>query len=232
MDYTTEEKLYAVCNTVAMVAHSATGQKRKGLEKPYYIHPYSVAEKLRNLNYPMTTICAGLLHDVVEDTEISLEDLRFIIYSFDTVDGNFTNLINRTIELVDIVTDKFTPKTIEANRKDRSTLESVRILESADPDAWAVKLADISDNMKDVSGMDVPFLKVWLAEKDTLVRNMPVGRYYSKLHSEVRARLDELDAEFNFRIQPHWERCQIAFEYLSANKEDFINAYRTDKSDH
>ena len=47
-----------------------TGQFRKSGE-PYIIHPIAVTTILAGLNCGPNTLCAGLLHDVVEDTRNS-----------------------------------------------------------------------------------------------------------------------------------------------------------------
>lgn len=57
----------------AQVAHA--GQKRKSGE-PYFIHPIQVAGILADLKMDPHTVATGFLHDVVEDTEISLNDLE------------------------------------------------------------------------------------------------------------------------------------------------------------
>ncbi len=49
-------------------------QKRKSGE-PYIIHPLNVANILASLSMDTATICAALLHDVIEDTEVTHEDL-------------------------------------------------------------------------------------------------------------------------------------------------------------
>lgn len=52
-------------------------QKRKSGE-PYIIHPLAVGEILIQLGMDTDTICAGLLHDTVEDTDVTLKDLADI----------------------------------------------------------------------------------------------------------------------------------------------------------
>lgn len=56
----------------ALKAHE--GQLRKSGD-PYFIHVYTTAVNLADLGMNTVVICAGLLHDVLEDTEIKEEDL-------------------------------------------------------------------------------------------------------------------------------------------------------------
>ncbi|MEG1501274.1 MAG: bifunctional (p)ppGpp synthetase/guanosine-3',5'-bis(diphosphate) 3'-pyrophosphohydrolase, partial [Clostridiales bacterium] len=58
---------------LALSAHQ--GQLRDSGEE-YICHPLAVADILADLQLDDETIIAGILHDVVEDTEISLEDIR------------------------------------------------------------------------------------------------------------------------------------------------------------
>ena len=51
------------------------GQTRKSGE-PYYHHLVEVAYILVNLQCGPNTIIAGLLHDVVEDTDVTVEDIK------------------------------------------------------------------------------------------------------------------------------------------------------------
>lgn len=50
------------------------GQKRNSGED-YYIHPIAVAKKLSEMKLDDQTICAGLMHDVLEDTDVTREQM-------------------------------------------------------------------------------------------------------------------------------------------------------------
>ena len=50
--------------------------KKDALGEPYIIHPINVAYILAGIGLDESTICAALLHDVVEDTDVTDEDLR------------------------------------------------------------------------------------------------------------------------------------------------------------
>ena len=68
-DFSLVEKAYRMADS----AHQ--GQKRKSGE-PYIIHPLCVAIILAGLEMDKETIIAGLLHDVIEDTEKTREDIE------------------------------------------------------------------------------------------------------------------------------------------------------------
>ncbi|MBQ9092088.1 MAG: bifunctional (p)ppGpp synthetase/guanosine-3',5'-bis(diphosphate) 3'-pyrophosphohydrolase [Anaerotignum sp.] len=67
-DFSMVEKAYQLANG----AHK--DQKRKSGE-PYIIHPLKVAYILAELELDMESIVAGILHDVIEDTEYTYEDI-------------------------------------------------------------------------------------------------------------------------------------------------------------
>ncbi len=57
-------------------AEKHDGQRRKGTRTPYVVHPVAVAFLLRSYGYSEDVQIAGLLHDVVEDTDCTPAELR------------------------------------------------------------------------------------------------------------------------------------------------------------
>ena len=82
----TDTKLILKAYNYAKESHA--GQLRKSGE-PYIIHPVQVAYTLAELGLDDATICAALLHDVVEDTPITHQDLinEFGLEIAEMVDG-------------------------------------------------------------------------------------------------------------------------------------------------
>ena len=57
----------------ATMAHE--GQTRKGTGKPMIGHPINVANILEKAGFPVEVVAAGFLHDVVEDTKYTMDDI-------------------------------------------------------------------------------------------------------------------------------------------------------------
>ncbi len=57
-------------------ANSHHGEQCRRSGEPYIIHPLNVAYILADIGLDDSTICAALLHDVVEDTEVTDVDIR------------------------------------------------------------------------------------------------------------------------------------------------------------
>jgi (p)ppGpp synthase/HD superfamily hydrolase len=72
-DLKTNQLLASALQTAA-VAHK--GGLRKGKEVPYIVHPVEVALTLQEYGKSEEVIAAGLLHDTLEDTDVTKEDLE------------------------------------------------------------------------------------------------------------------------------------------------------------
>ena len=62
--------------SAALFADSLHGDQKRKSGVPYIIHPLAVGSILIQLGMDADTICAGLLHDVVEDTDATLADIE------------------------------------------------------------------------------------------------------------------------------------------------------------
>jgi (p)ppGpp synthase/HD superfamily hydrolase len=69
-----ESRLVELAIEVAARAHA--GQVRKATDIPYISHPYTVGMMLARAGMPEEVVAAGILHDTVEDTPLSLEYLH------------------------------------------------------------------------------------------------------------------------------------------------------------
>ena len=118
-----------IFKAITFAANAHSGQYRKGTQIPYIFHPLNVAQKLLLYNYPERIVIAGVLHDTIEDTPVTAEDIR----------REFNNVI---AELVVGASEK-NKKDTWKNRK-TETLEKMM---SAPHDLLILSCADKLDNI-------------------------------------------------------------------------------------
>ena len=130
------EKAFDVANS----AHSA--QLRKSGE-PYIIHPLCVAMILADLELDKETIAAGLLHDVVEDTVMTKEEIA-------------AEFSEEVAELVDGVT-KLGQLSYDADKVEiqAENLRKMFLAMAKDIRVILVKLADRLDRMRNLKSVGV-----------------------------------------------------------------------------
>ncbi len=58
------------------MAEEAHREQKRNSGEPYFTHCLAVAQILADMRVPPEVVAAGLMHDTVEDTEITLEDIR------------------------------------------------------------------------------------------------------------------------------------------------------------
>jgi GTP diphosphokinase / guanosine-3',5'-bis(diphosphate) 3'-diphosphatase len=73
--YLNEEHVELVAKAYEFAKHAHREQYRKSGE-PYIIHPIQVAGILADLEMDPATVASGFLHDVVEDTDVTLKDIQ------------------------------------------------------------------------------------------------------------------------------------------------------------
>lgn len=108
-------------------------QKRKSGE-PYFIHPIKVALILIKMQLDSDTIIAALLHDLIEDTEVTYEDIEA---KFGT---EIANLVEGVTKISNLKTDNKTQSEAETIRKMLFAMtKDIRVI--------LIKLADKLHNM-------------------------------------------------------------------------------------
>ncbi len=144
----------------ARKAHESVGQLRKYTHEPYITHPVAVAELVKSVkDHTPEMVAAALLHDTVEDTNVTSED----IYK------EFGPLVGA---LVDSLTD--VSKLEDGNRAKRKRMD-LEHLSKASPEAKTIKLADLIDNTKTIAALDPEFWKVYREEKIKLLEILSEG---------------------------------------------------------
>jgi len=70
-----EDQVLELDHAIDFATKAHEGQKRKSGE-PYVIHPLSVADTLIDWGMDIDTVLAGVLHDTVEDTDATLDEIE------------------------------------------------------------------------------------------------------------------------------------------------------------
>lgn len=140
-------------------AHEGIGQVRKYTGEPYINHPAAVVELVGSVAHTPEMLAAAWLHDTVEDTPVTLQD----------IERTFGRVV---AVMVAGLTDTSKPE--DGNRAARKAIDRARIA-NASPEVKTIKLADLIDNSQSIFSHDRQFAKVYLAEKLLLLEVLKEG---------------------------------------------------------
>ena len=151
-----------------------SGQKRRS-GKPYFSHCLAVAETLAKWKMDSTTIIAGLLHDTIEDTGATLDELR------DLFGKDLSNLVDGVTKLGEF---KF------SSRQEKQAGNFMKMLISVAQDLRVIiiKFADRLHNMKTIKYM--PVIKRHRIAIETRDVYVPLAHRLGM--STVKAQLEDL----------------------------------------
>ena len=157
--YLNDKQLEFVRSAYILAADAHKEQRRKSGE-PYIIHPIGVASILASLQMDEYTLAAAFLHDVVEDTEYTFDDIRNI---FGTV---VANLVDGVTKLGKIAYISKEDRQIENYRK-------MFLAMARDIRVVLIKLADRLHNMRTMKFM--PAHKQQSISRETLEIYAPLA---------------------------------------------------------
>ena len=176
-----------VFKAFGFAARKHQNQRRKGRQgAPYINHPIDVAERLWEIGEirDINTIIAGILHDIIEDTETSQEELE-------TEFGS---------EICSIVLEVTDDKSLPQQVRKRLQVEHAGNLSFA---ARQVKLADKISNIQEV--IDSPPINWSLQQRreyvawgeevinELLGSNENLERYFKDLSSKAKQKFEEVE---------------------------------------
>ena len=130
-------------NRAYVFAMKAHGSQKRASGDPYFSHPVEVAYKLTQYKLDAASIITALLHDTVEDTEVTLED----------IEKTFGKEI---ASLVDGVTKLSRLEGKSENMKQAENFRKLLIAMSEDLRVLLVKLADRLHNMETLHHIKKP----------------------------------------------------------------------------
>ena len=159
--------------------HGAVGQKRKYTGEPYIAHPIAVAGIVASVAHTEEMLAAALLHDTVEDTNATLEQIEEMFGA-------------GVSALVGWLTDVSKPE--DGNRATRKALDREHTA-CAPAAAQTIKLADLIDNTRSIVAHDPAFAKTYLAEKALLLDVLSKGdaSLMARARNDLERALQTLD---------------------------------------
>ena len=186
------------------LAKDAHKEQRRKSGEPYLIHPVCVAIILAQLEMDKETIVGGLLHDVVEDTKYTTQDL--------------TEMFSAEIAtLVDGVT-KLTQLNYDTDKVERQAenLRKMFLAMAKDIRVIIIKLADRLHNMRTMQYMKPEKQKE--KSRETMDIYAPIADRLGI--SKVKVELDDLSLKY---LEPEaYKELSEQFEAIKARKRDFV----------
>lgn len=183
----------------ARQAHSAIDQRRKYSGEPYIVHPAAVAELVASVTDDGAVIAAAWLHDVVEDTAVTLGEIR-------------TEFGEDVAALVSSVT-----KVVDGTEIGRAKAAEINIAHcgQGSPRAKTIKLADVIHNLSDIVENDPCFAPVYVREKEMLLDVIGEGdpvlfRRAEALIGEIKRKLPECLRAESFQGEKIMEKMPAA----------------------
>ena len=179
----TEKDLETINSAFEMAATGHISQKRKSGE-PYITHPLSVAIYLSDLSMDIETITAALLHDLIEDTDITYEDIN------NAFGEDVANIVDGVTKL-----DR-----IKYNTKEEAKADAIRKMVVAMSKDIRVLILKLADRLHNIETLE--YLNDWKQEKianETLYVYAPLAHRLGL--QNIKHTLEDTSFEILFKKQ-------------------------------
>lgn len=177
--------------------------------EPYLVHPLSVAEILAEMRMDVETVSSGLLHDVIEDTLVSPEEIASLF-------GPEVAHIVDGVTKISNLGKKMSKEQAQAENLRKMVLamvDDIRVV--------LVKLADRLHNMRTLEYLK-PEKRLRISQ-ETLEVYAPIAHRLGM--SKVRTELEELAFQY---LEPEaYQRLKAEVEKRRASEEAFLEEVRT-----
>lgn len=200
------------------ISAEAHQHMRRKSGEPYILHPLAVAKIVADeIGLGITSVICALLHDTVEDTELTVEDIR-------TEFGNTcAEIVNGLTKISNVIESKTTTQQAENFRKIILTL-------AEDPRVVLIKIADRLHNMRTLESMSREKQLKISSETSYLYAPlaMRLGLY------EIKSELEDLSLKFtendvyneitNRLKETKKERTKFIHEFIKPIKDSLDNS--------
>jgi GTP pyrophosphokinase len=215
-----DEVLLNKAYVYAMTAH---GKQFRASGDPYFAHPLEVAAILTDLKLDVPSIVTALLHDTVEDTYVTIEDVK-------------QNFGEEIASLVDGVTKLSQLELFSERTKQAENFRKLMLAMSNDIRVLLVKLADRLHNMRTLGYIEKPEKRRRIAQETLDIYAPLAGRIgMQNMREELEdLAFAELDPEARSSIVTRLERFgeslsgridRIAIEIKRKLADDGIDAW-------
>ncbi|WJG21445.1 bifunctional GTP diphosphokinase/guanosine-3',5'-bis pyrophosphate 3'-pyrophosphohydrolase [Vibrio furnissii] len=215
-EYLTEPQIEALCQSYVVARDAHEGQTRSSGE-PYIIHPVAVARILAEMRLDLETLQAALLHDVIEDCDVTKEDLeaQFGHAVAELVDGvskldklkfrdrkeaqaeNFRKMVLAMVQDIRVILIKLSDRThnmrtLGALRPDKKRRIARETLEIYAPLAHRLGIHNIKTELEEL-GFEALYPNRYRVLKE-VVKAARGNRkeMIQRIHSEIEGRLQEV----------------------------------------
>jgi len=166
----------ALLNRAYIYAMRAHGKQFRASGDPYFAHPLEVAGILTDLKLDVPTIVTALLHDTIEDTQATYEDIQH-------------NFGKEIADLVDGVTKLSKLELFSERTKQAENFRKLMLAMSNDIRVLLVKLADRLHNMRTLQYLQDPEKRKWIAQETVEIYAPLAGRIGMQ---DLREELEDL----------------------------------------